>query len=581
MITQRRILLTLGATAMLVPMLLWQLPVSGTSAPLNPEVVYIASSSTPEIGLTNAYGTSTTTISVAAAGGVESPVLAPDGTEVAFTSNCDLYIVSTDGSNLTELPKGPGEGCLAQPAWSPNSGQLAFDSTATGAATSLWVANADGSHAVEIAPRGESPTWAPDGSRIAYVTSGIEGGAELSTISSSGGAPTVLTSDLPGVPPIGGGFASPAWSPDGTTIAYVSWSSASISVTSSLAMINVNGTQDRVVGGLGTGEGGIPSPLSWCPDGRCLLVGTSLDSGGSATGGFPIVPVTGFTSTASAVVGMPILSADGFLSSSVPVTGTQGSWIGVQRPTAASPQSPPTVGAASTPSGSGLWTAASDGGVFTFGDAQFFGSMGGKPLNEPVVGMASTADGDGYWEVASDGGIFSFGDAGFYGSMGGKPLNKPVVGMASDPATGGYWEVASDGGVFSFNAPFFGSAGNLRLHRPVVGITATPDGRGYWLVASDGGVFAFGDAGFYGSTGGASLNQPVTAMSAVPDGDGYWLVGADGGIFSFGQAAFEGSAVPVPLAEPVIALVPAASTGGYREVTSGGGTLTFAVLTPR
>ena len=576
MTIQRRVLLVLGVTAGLIPISLWQLPVSGTPAPVNPEVVYVATSSTPEIGVTNAYGTATTTIDVAAAGGAASPVLAPNGTEVAFISNCDLYIVGTDGSNLTDLPKGVGEGCLAQPAWSPNSEQLAFDSTAIGAATSLWVANADGSHAVEIAAKGGSPTWDPDGSRIAYVSSGTEGGAELATISASGGAPTVLTSDLPGVPPIGGGFASPAWSPDGTTIAYVSWSSASIVVTSTLSMINVNGTQNRVVGGLGTVEGDAPSPLSWCPDGRCLLVGTSLDSGGSATGGFPIVPVGGFTSLASAVVGMPILSTDGFLSSSIPVAGTQGSWIGVQGPTAPSPQPPPTVGAASTSSGRGFWTAASDGGVFTSGDAQFFGSMGGKALNNPVVGMASTPSGDGYWEVAGDGGIFTFGDAGFYGSMGGKPLNKPVVGMASDPATGGYWEVASDGGVFSFNAPFFGSAGNLRLHKPVVGIAATPDGRGYWLVASDGGIFAYGDAGFYGSTGGIALNQPVTGMYPAPGGGGYWLVGADGGIFSFGAATFEGSAVPLPLAEPVIALVPTVATGGYREVTAGGGAFSFA-----
>ena len=327
---RRRVLLALGVTVALVPMLLWQGPVSGAPAPVNPEVVYVANSSTPEIGLSNAYGAGRTTIDVAAAGGVASPVLAPNGTEIAFISNCDLYTVGTDGSNLTELPKGAGEGCVAQPAWSPDSEQLAFASTASGATTDLWVADADGSHAVQIASNGESPTWAPDGSRIAYVAFGAEGGSALSTISPSGGAATVLTSDPPSVPPIGSGFASPAWSPDGTTIAYVSWTTASIFVSSSLAMINVNGTQNRVIGGLGNGEGGVPSPLSWCPDGRCLLVGTSLDSGGSATGGFPIVPVTGLTSLASAVVGMPILSTDGFLSSSIPVAGTQGSWIGVE-----------------------------------------------------------------------------------------------------------------------------------------------------------------------------------------------------------------------------------------------------------
>ncbi len=84
--------------------------------------------------------------------------------------------------------------------------------------------------------------------------------------------------------------------------------------------------------------------------------------------------------------------------------------------------------------GLGYHEVASDGGIFSFGDAQFYGSMGGTPLNKPIVGMASTPDGKGYWEVAADGGIFSFGDAQFYGSMGGTPLNKPIVGMASTPA---------------------------------------------------------------------------------------------------------------------------------------------------
>ena len=38
-------------------------------------------------------------------------------------------------------------------------------------------------------------------------------------------------------------------------------------------------------------------------------------------------------------------------------------------------------------------------------------------LNKPVVGIAATPGGHGYWEVASDGGIFAFGSAQFYGSM--------------------------------------------------------------------------------------------------------------------------------------------------------------------
>ena len=72
---------------------------------------------------------------------------------------------------------------------------------------------------------------------------------------------------------------------------------------------------------------------------------------------------------------------------------------------------------------------ATDGGIFTYGDATFEGSAGSLSLDPPVAGIASTAGGNGYWLVASDGGVFNFGDAGFFGSPGGKPLNKPVVGM--------------------------------------------------------------------------------------------------------------------------------------------------------
>jgi hypothetical protein len=208
------------------------------------------------------------------------------------------------------------------------------------------------------------------------------------------------------------------------------------------------------------------------------------------------------------------------------------------------------------PSGRSYWEVASDGGIFTFGNATFHGSMGGTVLNKPVVGMASTPDGGGYWLVASDGGVFSFGDALFHGSMGGTVLNKPVVGMAATPDGRGYWEVASDGGVFSFgDALFHGSTGGTVLNKPVVGMAATPDGKGYWLVASDGGVFAFGDARFYGSMGGSVLNQPVVGMTATPDGLGYWLVAGDGGVFTFGDAGFHGSTGGTALNEPVVGIV--------------------------
>ena len=140
--------------------------------------------------------------------------------------------------------------------------------------------------------------------------------------------------------------------------------------------------------------------------------------------------------------------------------------------------------------------------------------------------MAPTPSGHGYWLVATDGGVFSFGDAAFHGSTGGLRLNRPIVGMARTPSGHGYWLVASDGGIFSFgDADFHGSTGAIRLNQPIVGMAATPSGHGYWLVAPDGGIFGFGDAGFHGSMGGANLgSKSVIGMATTASGRGYWLV---------------------------------------------------------
>ena len=222
--------------------------------------------------------------------------------------------------------------------------------------------------------------------------------------------------------------------------------------------------------------------------------------------------------------------------------------------TGGSPLNAPIVAMASTPDGGGYWLVAKDGGVFAFGDARFHGSTGGTPLNAPIVGMTSTPDGGGYWLVAKDGGVFAFGDAQYYGSMGGKPLNAPIVGMAADPTTGGYWEVASDGGVFAFESPFLGSAGGLHLAAPIVGMAADWNGGGYWEVASDGGVFAEGNAPLVGSMGGQALNSPIKGMAGTPDGAGYRMVGSDGGIFAFGDAEFAGSMGGAPLTAPIVGI---------------------------
>ncbi len=162
--------------------------------------------------------------------------------------------------------------------------------------------------------------------------------------------------------------------------------------------------------------------------------------------------------------------------------------------------------------------------VSAFGSAAAIPRSALVGLTDPVVGLAARRDGGGYWQVASDGGVFSFGDAVYHGSTGGVVLRAPVVGMAATPDGGGYWLVASDGGVFSFgDAVYHGSTGGVVLRAPVVGMAATPDGGGYWLVASDGGVFDFGDAPFLGSDGATPHPDAPAVGIAASAGNGYWI----------------------------------------------------------
>jgi hypothetical protein len=235
----------------------------------------------------------------------------------------------------------------------------------------------------------------------------------------------------------------------------------------------------------------------------------------------------------------------------------------------------------------GYWLVGSDGGIFTFGSAQFHGSTGSLSLQRPVVGITPTASDQGYWLVASDGGIFSF-NTGFYGSIpgldlhpagSGQPnsLNAPIVGMVPTANGGGYFMVASDGGVFSFgDAKFEGSCPGIGgCAGKAVAVAPDASGNGYWVVTSTGSVYTFGDAPYFGAPGPQS--SAITSMVRTPDGQGYWILDADGQVFPFGSAGGHGS-VPANSTgglDPAAAIAATSDGGGYWVTSAMGAVYTF------
>jgi TolB protein len=152
------------------------------------------------------------------------PALSPDGTRIAFSSRREgrfnIYVVGVDGQGLRRVTDGLGD---SEPAWSPDGTRIAFvrgyDGTNNGHAnlgtcsSEIYVVNEDGSGEKLLTDGGGTdPAWSPDGTRIAF-SSFRDDNYEIYTMDPNGGSVTRLTYT-------DSAEAEPAWSPDGTRIAY-------------------------------------------------------------------------------------------------------------------------------------------------------------------------------------------------------------------------------------------------------------------------------------------------------------------------------------------------------------------------
>ena len=247
----------------------------------------------------------------------------------------------------------------------------------------------------------------------------------------------------------------------------------------------------------------------------------------------------------------------------------------------------PTTNGPATSTQHGYWLVGSDGGIFTFGAAEFHGSAASLNLQRPVVGITPTSSRGGYWLVASDGGIFAF-SAGFFGSIPGlglnpagsglaHSLNAPIVAMVPSATGNGYFMVASDGGVFAFgDAHFAGSCPGIGgCAGAAVAVIPDATGNGYWVVTKTGAVYGFGDAAYFGAPGAQSSS--VTSAVATPDGRGYYILDGTGQVFAYGDAIWRGGA-PFSSSgglDPATAIFETADGGGYWITTARGEVYAF------
>jgi TolB protein len=222
------------------------------------------------------------------------PTWSPDGRTIAFThhesdaefqrfTEDDIYLMDVDGSDLRQVTmQSPGESSF-DPAWSPAGDVLALLRSREVASESpvrlgrLAIASVDGATTHPLGARSlvADPDWSPDGREIAVT---------IPTLRRE--VPTVRNTDIYAVEVATGRRrplvttpdayeSSPAWSPDGSRVAFARWQPATqFDGRASIHVVGRDGTGEQLVLTHEHFSSG-PFNLSWSPDGEELAFETS------------------------------------------------------------------------------------------------------------------------------------------------------------------------------------------------------------------------------------------------------------------------------------------------------------------
>jgi Tol biopolymer transport system component len=217
-----------------------------------------------EITVVNPDGTGRTLLTTSNGRDLE-PDWKADGTRIAFQSDrwdpfsqdFELFVMNADGSSdtrLTTFIDTPfAQRGAESPSWSPDGTRIAFDEGQKYGNPDLWVMNSDGTGQTKLTNDGHYNRWAawsPKGDRIAFTKLANEDNTGIHTIRPDGSDARLIA---PGI------FWESDWSPDGTQLVF-----AQGTPPGDLFVVNADGTGLRNL--TASDPYAALSPI-WSPDG--------------------------------------------------------------------------------------------------------------------------------------------------------------------------------------------------------------------------------------------------------------------------------------------------------------------------
>jgi WD40 repeat protein len=204
----------------------------------------------------------------------------PDGTQLAYATTSGVFVL-TPATGVTRFLGACSSFCAPGVAWSPNGRDIAVSN---GGHLLLWSADGGRSKPIATLPAAdaEMPSWSPDSNRLVFVVVGPNRRWAIDVVNADGSHLTTLVGPLPD----DWVLLSPAWSPDGSQIAYLEGSLLHCPGPSipagpcypgfpwhswSVMLIHPDGSNPTRLLAAGSTIGGNPG-LGWSPDGTSLAL---------------------------------------------------------------------------------------------------------------------------------------------------------------------------------------------------------------------------------------------------------------------------------------------------------------------